>query len=396
MSTTFIHSADWQLGKPFAGVTDPTKRALLQNERFQAIRRIGDLVRTRGAKFVVVAGDLFDSPQPTQSTVASACSAIGELGVPVYAIPGNHDHGGAGSLWTEAFFKRESASLAPNLKILLEECPLTTDEAILFPCPLVRRQSAYDPTTWLRDAALFEAIPTDRPRVVVAHGSVQDFGPAAIDDEDLAGAGQPNLIELDRLPVDAIDYVALGDWHGTKEVGRTAWYSGTPELDRFVRGDDHNPGNVLVVTAERGAHPLVEIIRTSDIGWHDMAFDFLAGLSPDHLAERLTPVIGNRANRDLLRLKLSGSLSLGEMRALDGLLEGWDARLLRMKLTREIGLVPTEEERRALTERTTDPLIARVATQLLSKATGDDETAEVARIALRELHVRLHTLNHTA
>jgi hypothetical protein len=40
MSTTFIHTADWQLGKPFAGVTDPAKRALLQNERFQAIRRI--------------------------------------------------------------------------------------------------------------------------------------------------------------------------------------------------------------------------------------------------------------------------------------------------------------------------------------------------------------------
>jgi hypothetical protein len=41
-------------------------------------------------------------------------------------------------------------------------------------------------------------------------------------------------------------------------------------------------------------------------------------------------------------------------------------------------------------------LIARVATQLLSQASGDDESAEVARIALRELHVRLHTLNHTA
>jgi DNA repair exonuclease SbcCD nuclease subunit len=396
MSTTFIHTADWQLGKPFAGVTDPAKRALLQNERFQAIRRIGDLARTRGAKFVVVAGDLFDSPQPTQSTVASACSAIGELGVPVYAIPGNHDHGGAGSLWTEPFFLRESAGLAPNLKMLLEDIPLTTDDAVLFPCPLVRRQTASDPTTWLRDPSLFEAIPTGRPRIVVAHGSVQDFGPAAIDDEDLNGAGQPNLIELDRLPSAAIDYVALGDWHGTKKVDHAAWYSGTPELDRFVRGDDHDPGNVLVVTAARGLPPQVETVRTGTIGWHDLDFEFLAGLGPDHLAERLNPLIGTRANRDLLRLGLRGSLSLGDMRALEGLLEGWEARLLRMKLTRVIGLVPTEEERRALTERSSDPLIARVATQLLSQASGDDESAEVARIALRELHVRLHTLNHTA
>ena len=25
--TTFIHTADWQLGKPFAGIADPAKRA---------------------------------------------------------------------------------------------------------------------------------------------------------------------------------------------------------------------------------------------------------------------------------------------------------------------------------------------------------------------------------
>lgn len=395
MRTTFIHTADWQLGKPFAGVADPAKRALLQNERIEAIRRIGDLVRSRKAEFVVVAGDVFDSPRPTQSTVSAACSAIGELGVPVYAIPGNHDHGGAGSLWTEPFFLRESNRLSPNLQILLEERPLTSDAAVLFPCPLLRRQTASDPTTWLRDPAVYEAIPTDRPRIVIAHGSVQDFGPAAIDDEDLLGAGQPNLIELDRIPSGPIDYVALGDWHGTKAVGRTAWYSGTPELDRFVRGEDHDPGNVLVVTVERGVSPQVETVRTSGIGWHDLEFGFVAGLESRHLAELVDSQIGTRVNRDLLRLRITGALNLSEMSAVDHLLEAWQARLLRMKLTREIDLVPDENERRALTERTTDPLLARVATTLLARSTGDDEDSEIARIALRELHLRLHNLGRT-
>lgn len=390
MKTTFIHTADWQLGKPFAGVADPAKRALLQNERIEAVRRIGDLARSHGAAFVVVAGDLFDSPRPTQATVASACSAIGSIGVPVYAIPGNHDHGGAGSLWTEPFFLRESARLSPNLQVLLEEHPRTLDTAVLLPCPLVRRQAASDPTTWLRDPAGYDSLPTDRPRIVVAHGSVQDFGPAAMDDEDLPGASQPNYIELDRLPSGPIDYVALGDWHGTKEVGRAAWYSGTPELDRFVRGDDHDPGNVLVVTAERGGAPQVTVVRTSAVGWHDLEFEFLAGLDTRHLAERVDARIGTRANRDLLRLNLNGSLNLTEMGALDGLLEGWQARLLRMKLTRDVALVPDESERRALTGRTSDPLIARVASTLLERANGNDEASEIARIALRELHLRLH------
>src|SRR5687767_2843047 len=104
---TFIHTADWQLGKPFAGVESDDKRALLQHERVVAIHRIAETVRARGAQFVVVAGDLFDSPTPAKATVSAACSAIGSLEVPVFAVPGNHDHGGPGSVWHQEFFRRE-------------------------------------------------------------------------------------------------------------------------------------------------------------------------------------------------------------------------------------------------------------------------------------------------
>jgi len=89
MKLTFLHSADWQLGKPFAGVDDLQKRALLQNERFAVIKRLARIAKEHGAEFVLVAGDLFDSPQATKATVAAACSAIGTIGVPVFAIPGN-------------------------------------------------------------------------------------------------------------------------------------------------------------------------------------------------------------------------------------------------------------------------------------------------------------------
>jgi hypothetical protein len=33
MSTRFLHTADWQLGKPFAGIGDPQKPVLVQQER---------------------------------------------------------------------------------------------------------------------------------------------------------------------------------------------------------------------------------------------------------------------------------------------------------------------------------------------------------------------------
>ena len=72
MKATFIHTADWQLGKPFAGVDDVQKRSHLQNERFAVISRIAEQARERGSEFVLVAGDLFDSPNATKSTVAAA------------------------------------------------------------------------------------------------------------------------------------------------------------------------------------------------------------------------------------------------------------------------------------------------------------------------------------
>ena len=62
--TSFIHTADWQIGKPYRQIADEQKRFKLQQERLTAIGRIRDAARMQGAAFVVVAGDLFDSPTP--------------------------------------------------------------------------------------------------------------------------------------------------------------------------------------------------------------------------------------------------------------------------------------------------------------------------------------------
>jgi len=41
MSTRFLHTADWQLGKPFAGIAVAQKRALVQQQRMEAVRALG-------------------------------------------------------------------------------------------------------------------------------------------------------------------------------------------------------------------------------------------------------------------------------------------------------------------------------------------------------------------
>jgi DNA repair exonuclease SbcCD nuclease subunit len=386
MSIRFIHTADWQLGKNFDRVTEPDKQARLRQERITAIARIGDVAREREAQFILVAGDLFDSPTATKETVAEALSAIGKLGIPVIAIPGNHDHGGPAGLWEQEFFRSQQPQLAPNFTILLAPAPHEVASAWVLPCPLLRRSESTDTTAWIREPGALDPCNDDKPRILLAHGSTQAFGSRDSYDDEEGDSSATNLINLDRLPAGAVDYVALGDWHGTKEIKPWAWYSGTPEHDRFNKGGDHDPGNILLVDVARGSAPRVENIKIPGIGWHSLSFDFSADTSLEILQQRVSDLIETRSGQDLLQLDLAGSLGLDAAAKLAAYLEDLKARLLRLKLRDHSTVAPTEEEIAGLTTQSNDPLIKRVAARLVDESRGNDETAATARVALRELY----------
>jgi DNA repair exonuclease SbcCD nuclease subunit len=386
----FLHTADWQLGKPYARISDPDKRALLRQERLAAIGRIGVVAREQGASFIVVAGDLFDSHQPTRTDVSAACSAIGALELPVLVIPGNHDHGGAGSVWQESYFLEECRQLAPNLTVLLERIPFELSRlglpgGVLLPCPLLRKAEPVDPTAWLRQVDFSPW--GDQPRIVLAHGSIQGFGSEDSGDTDDENPPVPtNRIDLATLPAGEIDYVALGDWHGLKQVGARAWYSGCHEMDRFPRSSDYRSGQVLVVQASRGSVPEAFPVTTGGIQWHQLQHRFNSDDDLERLEQLLRDLIGPRSNQDLLLLELDGSLSLAAAARLQELLERLEARLLRLKRRDRTSVAPDAAELRQLTERAGDPLVARVAQRLQELVEQGDEQGELARMGLRELH----------
>ena len=64
--------------------------------------------------------------------------------------------------------------------------------------------------------------PRDAVRVGLAHGSVANRLPEG---------DAKNEIAEDRATTANLDYLALGDWHGTMEIAPKTWYSGTPEPD---------------------------------------------------------------------------------------------------------------------------------------------------------------------
>lgn len=376
----FLHTADWQIGKPFQSIQDHTKREALRQQRLETIRKLGELIQSEKADFVVVCGDLFDSATPDQATVSALCSAVGSLGVPVYAIPGNHDFGGPGCIWKQEFFLREQKELAQNFHILFESTPVVLDKAVLLPCPLLRRHESSDPTAWLRTEP--EGLQEDLPRIILAHGSTQGFSSSGESDQD----STINRINLDQLPASTYDYIALGDWHGMKEIMPNAWFSGSPEQDRFAKGENNLPGRVVLVETEGHGKPVKMTPHTvGQIGWHVLdPFSLTGDEDLETLETQIEDCVGKRTGKDLLQLSLSGSLSFGGAEHLDQLIESLQSRLIRLRLNQDVQIEPTPEELEALTQ-SNDPLIAQVAASLQA----DSEDDPLARDALRELHFQV-------
>ena len=378
-----LHTADWQIGKPYARVRDPDHRARMRQVRFDSIRSMAELVQKHRIDLVLIAGDLFDSPGPTTADVAQSCSAIGSLQVPALVIPGNHDHGGPGSLWHQRWFQRLAGELAPNLEVLLRPEPLSRAGVTVLPCPLLRQAESLDPSHWVRGLDPVDL--GDQPRVVLAHGSVHGFSAADGDDENPPPA--LNRLDLEALPKGLVDYVALGDWHGLKQISSNAWYSGCPEQDRFPRGDDYRSGQVLLVQLERGSLPVVEVVSTGQLRWHHLCHRCNGDRDVMALQTLLQRLLASRSGEDLLLLELDGQLSLTASRLLADLLETLEARLLRLKLRNRLQTIADEKETADLTGRASDPLVARVAAALQERLTtnSDPEQVLLAQMALQEL-----------
>lgn len=382
MAVTFLHTADWQLGKPYGWVSSPEQQNRLRDARFDAIDRLGELARAEKARLVLVAGDVFDSNRPGANTIATALGRIGQMGVPVLLIPGNHDHGGTGSLWETKEFTEQSRRRAPNLHVLTECKPIEVEGLVVLPCPLLKRMETTDTTAWIRHLPpeTWESFGA-RPRIVLAHGSIQEFGSGAGDGE------APNQINLAQLPMAQIDYVALGDWHGVKEVTQHAWYSGTPEIDRFPKGNDNRPGFCLVVTANRGSAPQVEERPTSRKAWHQLTRQVHTLAELESLDLEFRQLLGSRVNDDLMELEITGSLGLEGRDRLEQMLDSIRPALIALDVRDQVTVTPTDAEIEALTCRAADPLIRTVAVRLLDRyrgASGDSGAAALS--ALRDLH----------
>ena len=96
----FIHTSDWQLGKPFGRLPDEA-RAALQEARPDAIDSLAAAAWNRGAPTVLVVGDVFDSPEPGDRVYRQALNRMKAAADARWVLlPGNHDPARTDGLWS--------------------------------------------------------------------------------------------------------------------------------------------------------------------------------------------------------------------------------------------------------------------------------------------------------
>ncbi|WP_159981544.1 MULTISPECIES: DNA repair exonuclease [unclassified Novosphingobium] len=359
----FIHTADWQLGKPF-GRFDAVTRAALTEARFDAIDAIGRAAAQHGAGHVIVAGDVFDTEGPDDRTIVQAVTRMARHDCRWWLLPGNHDFARNGGLWDRV--RRRGAA---NVTVLAEALPHEIEDgAWLLPAPLIHRHTLDDPT----EAFDRMDTPGARLRIGVGHGSIRDFG---------TQGEAKNLIAPDRARRSNLDYLALGDWHGMLTVDARTWYSGTPETDRFGRDE---PGHCLLVDVQPRAAPIVTPLRTGRFQWLTRDWTVADAVGFSALCGDL--LAGCEPAATLLQLSLAGIVPLTDRVAMLRRIEDDLMHQLRHLDVRDADVVarPSEEDLAALS---TEGMLGRAGAMLRERVEAGGADAPRARRALERLFV---------
>ena len=358
-----IHTADWQLGKPF-GRFQPEVRAALADARLDVVDTMGRLALSSGAEHVLVAGDVFDTDGPEDRVLVQALSRMARHTCQWWLLPGNHDAARIGGLWD-----RIRSKGVPNVRVLTEPTAIEMEPGVwLLPAPLQLRHQLEDPTV------AFDRMETPgaRLRIGLGHGSIRDFS--------MRGETR-NQIAADRARQSKLDYLALGDWHGVLQIDGRTWYAGTPEADGFQRDD---PGQVLLVELDPQREPVVTPHRTGKFQWLQREWrlqgdaDFLARWQV--LQREVDP------SSALLQLTLTGIVGLADRVSIIGRLEDEARHILRYLDLRadDLSGQPTDEDLAALH---VEGMLGVAADKLKAKIAVGGVQAALAKRALERLYV---------
>jgi DNA repair exonuclease SbcCD nuclease subunit len=301
-----LHTADLHLGCEFSQL-DADDRRKLARARLGVVEQILALAEQYGVDAVLWAGDIFDTPKPSEDWwkgFAKALTIRQGWTRPIILLPGNHD-----PLTEDSVFHRDHPfrQLLPAWVHVVDcdafELALGPD-AILYAAPCRSTAGAEDLSLSLPARAEGDR----RIRVGLVHGSTFD----------LPGYQTNFPIARDAPEQRGLDYLAVGDTHGYREIPANAvapiLYPGAPEPTGFGEADG---GSVVIVTFRRsGTRPILVRERVARWTWRD---ETVTGL------DALRRLASEDLSSTVLRLHLDLTASVAEEKEVDtltGLLKG--------------------------------------------------------------------------
>ncbi len=234
----FLHIADCHLSRPF-GFLPPTLAEERRRDQRRTLARAADLVIERDVDMLLIAGDLFDRPDPDPTdleAVTEHLARITSTGRRVFAIPGNHDPCTRNSFWRRLDM--------PGLHLFLEpQC----EHVIIEDLGIAVAGCAFDRMQSERRAFDGLDLPRDVRCILLMHASLESF------EGQLERYHPFGLQELERC---GAAYVALGHYHRLNDFRAgsvTACYPGSLEGLSFDGPETEGRHVVVAEIDEDGA-----------------------------------------------------------------------------------------------------------------------------------------------
>lgn len=251
----FLHIGDLHIGKRVH------ERSMLDEQR-HAFDQIIEITRDEQVDAVLIAGDVFDRPQPPKEALEECerlYTGLIQAGAKVYVIPGNHD-----SAQQVAFCSGITAAaglfIAKPYRGDIQSYRLEKDgeTACIHLLPFVRptdvrmalpdrAEEIHTHDDAVRIALAEHELDQGVCNILVSHQFVTDGddGPQTCDSESISVGGIDNVLASN---FDAFNYVALGHLHGPQRVGRPeVRYSGSPVRYSFSEANQRKVAVVVEV-----------------------------------------------------------------------------------------------------------------------------------------------------
>jgi DNA repair exonuclease SbcCD nuclease subunit len=276
-----IHIADTHLGLAAFSRLDPESGMNLREKQIydNFLRGINDIINQK-PDALIHAGDIFDTVKPktkAYTTVLEALNRLGEAGIPLIIIAGNHSM--VKTRYTTSPFEvltYHKSQIAAAYRFRYEKAEI--GDTVFHLIPNMLRVEDY------RTAYDEIELSNKHNNVLVTHGlatQIRDKRLATVAEHELDGT----------ILSENFDYIALGHYHRQCRITDNAWYSGSTEYLTYGEIRDEKGGLIADPAKHEVRHldlpktPMADCGTIKCVGVHpgDITEEIISRVTAKHL-----------------------------------------------------------------------------------------------------------------